>query len=227
MRVLKSCPYCDAPLYTLGDGMRKCSRCRKKTSPKRYAKIAALMEAFCHGENALVCAKRLNHSYTSVLRYFDTFRTHAALICEHDYEQRRHLSCEYEEYFYLAKANRKKKHAVFDAQNFITFDYGGHLYTIVLPSLHTYRDQFIADELEPVYLREFERFKRQSRIIKIASHNNSIVRFWDYFEANITDYRGVSSENFPLYLKEMEFKFNHDVPERIALLHEGYYRMRA
>lgn len=227
MDALGNCLYCQAPLYRLGDGMLKCSRCRKKISPRKVEKVLTLITAFSRDENASEASQRLGLSYVSVQRFFHTFRLLCARICEDEYEAHRHHECEYEEYFYLERAKRQRKNAVFDAQNFLTFDYGGHLYTIVMPALHQYRQQFIEDGLEPVYTAEFEKFKRQSRLIKITSRQNEIVRFWAYFEKEILRYKGVGNDRFPLFLKEMEFKFNHPVAERECLLRDYYYQESA
>ena len=221
------CIYCSGKLYALNDGMVKCAKCRRKFSPRRAEKTLALITAFAQDESASEAAERLALSYVSVHRAFATFRQLSARICEDEYERLRHLPCEYEEYFYLARAKRRNKNAVFDAQNFLTFDYDGHLYTIVMPSLHQFRRQFIEDDLEPVYAAEFARFKRQSRIIKISSRHNNIIRFWDFFERSIVRYKGVGEEHFPLYLKEMELKFNHTVAEREALLAAYYFKETA
>ena len=227
MKALQECPYCHAPLYALGEGMLKCSRCRRKLSPRRHDKVLKLIDGFCRGENALEAARRLAYSYASVHAHYDGFRQLCARISEAQYESLRHKPCEYEEYFYLERSKRGQKNAVFDAHNFLTFDYEGHLYTIVMPSLTQFRQQFIDDNLESVYAEEFKRFKRQSRLIRISKRHNSIVRFWEYFEQNILRYKGVSRENFPLYLKEMEFKFNHDTGEQSRLLETYYYRMKS
>jgi transposase len=224
---LTACVYCSGRLYALGEGMVKCARCRRKFSPRRVEKIQGLAAAFANDETAAEAAERLGFSYVSVHRLFSTFRQLCARISEEQYEALRDRPCEYEEYFYLERSKRAKKNAVFDAHNFLTFDYEGHLYTIVMPSLTQYRQQFIDDDLEAVYAAEFTRFKRQSRLIRISKRHNSIVRFWEYFEQNILRYKGVGRENFPLYLKEMEFKFNHTLDERTALLTTYYYRMKA
>ena len=68
------CIYCQAPLYRLGGGMLKCSRCRKKMSPRRIGKTLALIEAFAQDRNARETAVDLGLSYASVHRYFTTFR---------------------------------------------------------------------------------------------------------------------------------------------------------
>lgn len=225
MQWLNECLFCQYPhLYRLNDGMLKCSRCRSKYSPERINKIMTLIDCFCQGENALQTSRRLDLSYVSVHRYYALFRQYAARICEDEYETLRHKPCEYEEYFYLERSKRHRMEAVFDAHNFLTFDYEGHLYTIVMPTLQRYRQQFIDDNLQELYAGEFARFKRKSRIIKVSKQLNRIVRFWDYFENAILTHKGVSTENFPLYLKEIEFKFNHSVPVQKTLLEQYYFR---
>ncbi|WP_345976949.1 transposase [Sulfurimonas sp. HSL3-7] len=226
MQWYKECIYCHHHVYHLNDGMLKCSRCKAKYSPERVNKVVTLIDSFCENENALQASKRLRLSYVSVHRYYEEFRKHSARICEDEYETLRHKPCEYEEYFYLERSKRQRSEAIFDAHNFITFDYEGHLYTIVMPTLKKYRQQFIDDNLEDVYASEFIRFKRKSRLIKVSKHLNKIVRFWDYLEKAILTYKGVSAENFPLYLKEIEFKFNHDAAARKALLQQYYFRSR-
>lgn len=225
MHSLKRCIYCEHDhLYLLDDGRVKCSRCKKKYSLKRVKKVLSIMDSFTHDETARQASKHLGLSYVSVHRYFDLFRQYSAKISEDEYESLRHITCEYEEYYYLERAKRHRPEAVFDAHNFLTFDYDGHIYNILMPTLQRYRDQFIDDDLVEVYSSEFNRFKRKSRIIKVTKHLNKIVAFWDYFEASIVRYKGVSSENFPLYLKEIEFKFNHAPDSQQTLLECYYFR---
>jgi transposase-like protein len=224
MQWLHTCLSCDAPLYRLSDGMLKCSRCRKKRSPERINRILTLMGCFLAGESARQAAGRLGIAYSTVHGHYATFRQLCARICEDEYEARRDRPCEYEEYFYLERSKRRRAHAVFDAQNFLTFDYEGHIYTIVMPSLQQYRRQFIADDLSGVYESEFNRFRRKSRLIRISSRHNNIVRFWDFFEKSIVRYKGVGDETFPLYLKEMEFRFNHPDETARTLLEHYYFR---
>jgi len=227
MKWLQECLYCQHSLYQLGDGMLKCSHCKKKQSPERINKVIMLINCFSSDETALSASKRLGLSYVSVHNYYDNFRRLSALICESQYEAIRHLSCEYEEYFYLEQSKRQKKSAIFDAHNFLSFDYEGHLYNIIMPSLQQYRQQFTEDHLEDVYNSEFMRFKRKSRIIKVSKRYNHIVKFWEYFEASIVRYKGVSNATFAYYLKEIEFKFNHNKVRQQTLLEEAYFTRKA
>ena len=56
-------------------------------------------------------------------------------------------------------------------------------------------------------------------------HINGIEGFWSYTKHKLYNYRGVSKSNFPLYLKEMEFRFNHrkeNILESFIHLYFGY-----
>ena len=182
-----------------------------------------LIQTFIDDESALSTSKRLSISYVSVKKHYDTFRYIASQVCEKEYENLRTKTCEYEEYFYLENAKKERKEAIFDAHNFLTFDYCGHIYTLLMPSLHKYKQQMLSDNISDSYIHEFTKFKRISRIIKASSIHNNMVNFWDYFEENIVKYKGISNEHFILYLKEMEFKYNHSKNEAIDILIREYF----
>ena len=225
MNFSQECIYCHHKLYQLSDSMVKCSTCKKKYSPKKMEKIFCLIELFCLNTTALQASKTLNISYVSAAKYYENFRNLCAHISEKEYEAIRDKNCEYEEYFYLQQSKRNQKSAVFDAYNFITFDYEGHIYNILMPSLQKYKQQFIDDNLQTVYDSEFKRFKRNSRIIKLSKNLNKIVEFWHYFEELILIYKGISSDAFAFYLKEMEFKFNYDKETQQELLFQNYIEL--
>jgi len=44
---------------------------------------------------------------------------------------------------------------------------------------------------------------------KAHNHINGIEGFWSYSKERFQKYHGINMENYPLYLKEMEFRFNH------------------
>ncbi|MCF6340621.1 MAG: transposase [Sulfurimonas sp.] len=187
-------------------------------------KIITLITAFINNENALSLSKRLSLSYISVQKYYKEFRILSALICEKEYEAIRSNPCQYEEYYYLENSKKFKKEAIFDAHNFLTFDYENHIYILMMPSLKQYKGQFIEDGVENLYFDEFKKFKRDAKIIKISQQHNNIVRFWSYFEKKILTYKGIKSEFFIYYLKEYEFKYNHLENEAIELLIEYYFK---
>ncbi len=202
------CIHCNEDTYLLKNGHRKCKKCKKKFSPQKINKDIKIIEYFCEDFTAKESAKKLSLNYVTVKRKFDTFRKIAALYLEKEYENKKEI-LEFEEYLYLEKSKRGDKKNIFDAYNFITFDYGGKIYNILMPDLSKYKNSFLQDGLQEVYYKEFERFLKLNKIIKLKSKNNLLKKFWLFFENSITKYKGVNRENFFYYLKECEFKFNY------------------
>lgn len=221
------CIYCHNILYKLNDGMVKCSACKKKYSPLRVQQILSVIKLFCSDESALTASKTLRLSYATVLKRYQKFRHLIAEYCETQYHLNRTGESQYEEYLYLEKSKRHNKKAIFDSHNFLTFEYGNNVYTLLMSSLSHYKQQFLEDNLEDIYYKEFSKFMRTSKIIKISEHDNSISRFWHYFETFITTYKGISDEFFPYYLKEAEFKFNTPIHHRCEILEQLYFRSNA
>lgn len=218
------CMACHSSVYLLADGRVKCSKCHKKISLQKINRVITLLECFIENESALSVSKRLHISYVSVQNYYDSFRLLCAQISEDEYEKKRTLACEYEEYFYLESSKKLKREAIFDAQNFLTFDYDNHIYTLLMPSLHKYKTQMIHDNVEGAYIDEFKKFKRESKIIKVSEYFNNIVKFWDYFEHAILPYKGVHAKKFGYFLKEFEFKYNHTKERAKDLLIQEYFK---
>ena len=44
---------------------------------------------------------------------------------------------------------------------------------------------------------------------KTQNHINGIEGFWSYTKHVLYNYRGISKYHFPMYLKEVEYRFNH------------------
>lgn len=218
------CLYCYNTVYILADGRVKCTKCSKKLSLGKINKIMLIIYCFINNESALSLSKRTKLSYVSIQKYYKSLRTLSAQICEREYESVRAKKCEYEEYYYLENSKKLKREAVFDAQNFLTFDYNNHIYTILMPSLKQYKKQFLEDSVEGSYIDEFNRFKRNSKIIKVNKSLNNIVSFWNYFEKNILKYKGIKNDSFIYFLKECEFKYNHTKDEAIKLLIYHYFK---
>ena len=224
MEWMRHCLYCQAKVYHLSDGYIKCASCRKKLSKNRINKVYMLLDGFASNESAHALSKRTGIAYATIHSYYNEFRLLCAALSEEEYEALRERACEFEEYYYLEHAKKYDKAAVFDAHNFLTFDYGGHIYTLPLPSLQQYKQKFLHDGVEDAYIEEFKKFKRASRLIRIEKNYNNIVEFWRYFEDSIVLYKGIKPELFAYFLKEFEFKYNHTKEEVIDLLAKNYFK---
>ena len=115
---------------------------------------------------------------------------------------------------------------IFDAQNFLTFNYGENkVYNLLMPNLNRYKQQFLSDNLDEVYFKEFSRFMMFNKIAKTKQLENTITQFWNYFEANILQYKGIDNDNFFYYLKECEFKFNYTKEEQYKVLSSSFIKV--
>ena len=63
-------------------------------------------------------------------------------------------------------------------------------------------------------LRPFDKLRANGLIQrflnkKTKNHINGIEGFWSYAKHILYNYRGISRYHFPMYLKEIEFRYNH------------------
>ncbi len=186
-----SCVYCGHYiLYKLNDGNFKCAKCKRKFSPKKLTRKAQILKGFLDELNPNEISKKYNISYASVIKEIKNIRIIMAKICEDEFLKKEDIK-EFEEYIYLSGSLK-------NAQNFLTIDFGGKIYNIMLSSLKNYN----FDE------KEIKKMLKQSRIIKIYE-KKLIKEFWVYFENFMKKFKGINKENFFYYLKEAEFRFNN------------------
>ena len=216
-------PCCHAAAYALNDGMLKCSDCRRRYSPRKAEKDRHIIDAFAEGLTASEAARRSGMSYPTVRNRFHTFRFLVTTFLEEAYEQRTDEVREFEEYLYLEASKRGEKANIFDAYNFITFDYGGRVYNLMMPSLARFKQGFIDDGLDELYHTEFSKYLKRHKIAKLEKKMNRITEFWLFFETFVTRFKGVNSEHFPYFLKEAEFRFNYPPDEQRTILEQLWF----
>jgi len=54
---------------------------------------------------------------------------------------------------------------------------------------------------------------------------NGLEGFWSYAKQRLAKFHGVSKEKFPLYLKEMEFRYNHRNEDLFELLAQNVTKL--
>jgi len=204
-----SCIYCGHYiLYKLNDGNFKCAKCKRKFSLKKLDRKAKILKGFLDGLLPKEISKKYDFSYASVVKEIKNIRKVIANICEEEFLKKEEIK-EFEEYLYIPATLKKDINSIYKAQNFLTIDYGGKVYNILLSSMKNY------DTLSP---NEIKSIFRQSKIIKIYE-KNIIKEFWEYFEDFIKKFRGVKEEEFFYYLKEAEFRFNKFKIDISQILH--------
>jgi len=211
------CIYCDnKKLYQLKTGQVKCVQCKKKFSIKKINQINSICESFCNNLTINETKQKLNLSYITVSKKYKLIRELISVFLEEQYQNKNVK--QYDEYIYLEKSKKKVKANIFDAQNFLTFNYEDKVYNLLMPNLHRYKDQFLNDGVDTGYFHEFSKFMMFNKIAKIQNKENIIANFWIYFENEIVKYKGINNENFFYYLKEIEFKFNYSKEDTREIL---------
>ncbi len=199
------CIYCHHPYtYLLGNGQRKCGKCKRKFSLAKLEREQKLREAFVSLQSATETARTHKMHIATVLRYYDRFRNHIIRQCEADYEAHSHLVREYDEYLYLPKSLDPKED-IRKVKHFLTLAYEGKVYNLMMPSI-TRLGLDTTDKDDRKLLEKYLTFRT---ISKLSKERSTIREFWEYFESFICKYKGVSDEKFIYYLKEAEWRFNH------------------
>lgn len=212
-----TCPFCNYHIiYDLNTGQKKCGNCKKKFSLKKLEILQKTIQIFTKNKTALEASKDLKVNYRTIQKRYETFRSLITRYLEEEY--RGGETKEYNEYFYLAKSKKRTKETIFDNQNFLTFHYEEKIYNLLMPNMSRYKHQLLDDGAQEAYFKEFSKFIMFNKISKIKKRKNLITQFWEFFEENITKYKGVNNDNFVYYLKEIEFKFNYSTKEQQEIL---------
>jgi len=198
------CIYCSHPhIYTLKDKQKKCSKCKRKFSPLKIQREKKLLDLFTQGLNASNASKKTKMHVLTVQKYYTKFRKNIALYADDMYEFNRHKITEYDEYLYLPKSLNIEEH-IHKLQHFLTMSYDDKIYTIMMPKTsRSFLDE--EDEQSKKLLLKYLKF---NKIAKLSTMDNTITKFWKYFEEFILQYKGVSDKQFIFYLKEAEWRFN-------------------
>jgi len=200
------CIYCNHPhTYLLKEQQRKCSKCKRKFSLKKLERESILIKHFIKGSTAIEASIESKMHIVTVHKYYEQFRVRLALFADSKYHQYSNEIQEYDEYLYLPKS-LKIEDNIHKLQHFLTLNYHNKIYNIMMPSLerYSYNKNTIQEQKLLIKYLQF------NKIAKISKTENTITRFWDYFENFILKYKGISDEQFIYYLKEAECRFNYN-----------------
>jgi len=211
------CIYCKHnKLYTLSTNQVKCAKCKRKFSIKKIIQNQNIIQCFINNLTITQTKDKLNLNYQTIKNVYEKIRVDISIYLEKQYEQSKVLA--YEEYVYIEKSKKNKKENIFDAKNFMCFEYNNKIFTLLMPSLSRYKEQFLNDGASDIYYKEFSKFLMFNKISKNKKEQTLIHQFLYYFEQEILKYKGVSDKNFFYYLKEIEFKFNFTKDEQEKIL---------
>ncbi len=212
-----NCPSCSSTkLYTLKNSYIKCPKCKKKYSLKKLLFDKKIIMFFCLNIPAYEASKKLNVNYRSIKNRYDLFRKLLCIYLDDLYTDSKHEKSEYEEFYYFSKRAKNSKNTFINqAVNIIGFYSNNKIFTLLLPKLTKYENINEA--------KNYEKYLSWHKINSRTSYKTPLSIFWTFLEGSLKKYKGVKEENFFLYLKEAEFKFNYLHNEQNEILNQLYF----
>jgi transposase len=227
------CPDCGyRQFYKLSDGRRQCIRCRKKFTPRdrkpRLPKetIKEIVRLFWLMVPAARVAQNLGVNPKTVLRYYHLIRENIAQKREQELAQ---LAGEIEvdeSYFGGVRKGKRGRGAAGKVPVFGLLKRNGEVRVVfpkrvdkkslqgaikehVKPQSWVYSDSYRA--YDRLHLEGFHhvRISHSEGFATGKAHINGIENFWGFAKRRLKMYHGGYKKNLPLFIREMEFRFNH------------------
>lgn len=223
----RKCIFCGSfNVYKTRRGYVKCAKYKHQKSLKQLRKEIAIITGFYQLQPAYRLATDLGIDYQSVTRVYHRMREAIYHVAELEAGKLKGEIEIDEAYFGGRRKGRRGRGASGKSIVFGLLERDGRVYTKVV-------EQVTADELMAhirkhtrkgsVYytdtFRSYNSLKRWGKHHRLnhstrfswldKNHINGIEGFWSYAKHILYNYRGVSKYHFPMYLKEVEYRFNH------------------
>lgn len=226
----RKCVFCGSyRLWRTRRGYLKCRKCKRQKRWSMLKRELSILVGFHQQAPASRLASDLGLNYKTVERVYRKLREILYHVCELEGAR---LSGEIEiddAYFGGRRKGRRGRGASGKSVVLGLLERDGRVYTRIVYALDAptlleiirqhsrkgsvyYTDSFksyrslkrFGKHLTVSHSQEFSRAGH-----RYHSHINGIEGFWSFAKHNLYQYRGVSRSNFHLYLKEMEYRFNH------------------
>ena len=223
----KTCIFCDKyGLYRLADKRVKCKHCKKYYSLTKLRRDMLVLYYFYLELSARKNAKELNLDYDTIQSRFMQFRK---LIADYCNAEANKLNGELEldeSYFGGRRKGNRGRGANNKAIVFGILERKGKIYTKVVENVSA---ETLMNEIQNKTLkgsvfftdgfRSYNDLKQYGKhniirhdkdeFAKEKNHINGIEGFWSFAKERFHKYHGIKKNNYPFYLKEMEFRFNN------------------
>ena len=223
----RKCIFCDKyGLYKLKDKRIKCKHCKKKYSLNNLQRDMQILYYFYLEISARKTAKELELNYRLVHRKFMQFRKAMANFCAKE-AQKLNGELELDETYFGGKRKGKRgRGANNKAIAFGILERNGKVYTLIVENVQAetlmqaiqektnkgsvfYTDGFRSYNDLKQYGKHNVIRHDKDEFVKEKNHINGIEGFWSFAKERFHKYHGIDKKNYPFYLKEMEFRFNH------------------
>src|SRR3989344_2597545 len=223
----RKCIFCDKNrLYKLKDNRVKCKSCNKYYSLKKLRIDMTILYYFYLEISARKTANELELNYETIQDRFMQFRKKIAEYCN---QEAKKLNGEIEideSYFGGKRKGQRGRGAKNKTIVFGILERKGKIYTKIVENVSA---ETLMNEIQnktkkgSVFYTDgwrsyasLEQYGKHNIIDhdkelvdKNHNHINGIEGFWSFAKERFHKYHGISKTNYPFYVKEMEFRFNH------------------
>ncbi len=234
------CWTCHAATGACNARQRQCPRRRRKWSYDRRRTQWELLEAFCLNATAHHAARFARCDYRTAYRAYMHLRL---ALGEMTAEEKRPLLGELEldeSYFGGKRKGKRGRGAAGKVAVFGILERAGKVYTVAVPNCKKetlmakieaatvkgsvfYTDEFVSYNDLSHYGKHVP-VDRREEFADGEAHINGIEGFWSYAKRLHRLCHGVDRENFPVYLAEYEFRYNHGEDHLLTILFDRLYR---
>ena len=220
----------------------KCRYCKKQKGLRKLRRELSIVVGFAEQQSALALAKELGTSYHAVTRIYQRIREFLFHLCEVEGAR---LSGEIEideSYFGGQRKGKRGRGATGKSIVFGLLERNGRVYTRVVSNVSAetlmeiirkktrkgsvyYTDTFKSYNSLKRWGKHHRLNHAKAFTYRGKNHINGIEGFWSFAKHKLYNYPGVSKSNFVLYLKEMEWRYNHrkeNLLKQLLAVYFGY-----
>ena len=238
----KKCLFCGSfKVNRTARGYVKCRSCLKQKSLKMIRTEIGIVTGFYQQQPAYRLANDLGVDYQTVTRVYQILRTALYHIAELEGTK---LSGEIEmdeAYFGGRRKGQRGRGARGKSIVFGLLERDGRVYTRVVEGVSANDLMAVIKKKTrkgSVYysdtFKSYNSLKRLGKHMRVnhsksmvdkktKNHINGIEGFWSFAKHILYNYRGVSKYHFPMYLKEVEYRFNHRKENLFKLFLTTYF----
>lgn len=220
----------------------KCRFCKKQKGLRKLRHELSTVVGFAEQQSALALSKELGTSYHAITRIYQRLRELLFHLCEVEGARLKGEIEIDESYFGGRRKGKRGRGAAGKSIVFGLLERDGRVYTTVVSNVSAETLMEIIRKKTrkgSVYytdtFRSYNSLKRWGKHHRLnhgkafayrgKNHINGIEGFWSFAKHKLYNYHGVSKSNFVLYLKEMEWRYNHrkeNLLKQLLAVYFGY-----
>jgi transposase len=223
----KSCVFCGSyKLLKLKDKRLKCCNCKRKYSLKKFKIELQILYYFYLEISARKTARELGLNCKTAQTKFMNFRKLIYEFCQNEATKLNGKLELDESYFGGKRKGNRGRGANNKAIVFGILERKGKIFTKIVENVSAKTlMEAIKNKTKKGSVFYTDSFKSYTSLHQFGKHNiikhsedvfakghnhiNGIEGFWSYAKERFHKYHGIKKNNYPFYLKEMEFRFNH------------------